>query len=515
MCHTRHMRSRRHFSLPLTIALSAMVLGSVVGAPAAESVPGKTECATDDPTWVKDGIRAMQKLGGLDAPGVIGELFFGLEVAPEITEPITLNRGGYQRLWDMGVDWADVNPSAGVFDWSVLDMRVKQVTDAGARPLYVLGLTPEWAATNPEAGDERWGKGTASAPKNLEDWRAYVKAVAERYNGNNGVGKIWAFETWNEANITTFWDNGEADSADPFGMGTLASMTKIANDTINTVNPDALLIAATTTTRVRGANDNFGGPQKRYRAYLEALKAQNWPFDAWGIHSYPAGNAGPGSRMADVQCWQEIVIRNMGEASVKSQLANPGGEKPLYRPIFDTEVNFGFAGPGDVLGALYDANLSEALIWRAYIDSARLGIDSTTWYLHSLGEYKIDGNPMGVQMYESQTSIAAYRSARSQLPYLSPFAGCTNIGAAGSPRVNSCEFRSYERTFFNFDGNSIGSAFLVFAEDVFSGPTPTIPFNAYLYPLVPDRLATPVMKREKVEALSGLPAIVAAVKGVD
>lgn len=490
---------------------ASMVLTLAPAAPAGTVVPSKTECAVADPGWVSQGIRLMQTLGTPQAPGRIGPEFFSLEVAPEVTDPVRLNPGGYQRLWDMGVDWADVNPAPGVFDWSVLDSRVRQIESAGAKPLYVLGLTPTWAAANPAAGDPRWGAGTASAPADLESWRAYVRAVAERYNGNNGFGKIWAFETWNEANITTFWDNGDENSADPFGMRTLGSMTKIAYDTVKAVNPDALLIAATTTTRVRGLKDNFGGPQKRYWYYLEALKANGWPFDAWGIHSYPAGNAGPSQRISDVTCWQEIVVRNIGETSVLSQVADNRAKKPtlLGRPIFDTEMNFGFAGPGTIPGALYDDSTSQRLIWRAYIDSARLGIDSTTWYLFSRDTYTIGGTPMGVQM-NSPAAIDGYTDARAILQGGQPFKGCGDIG--DNATVKSCELAQYRDLDGAINGAVLTTAFLVFAEDVFAGQTPTVRFVAGVSrDLVPwgrfevGRLFTSV---------SGAPTFVMDVRGV-
>lgn len=453
---------------------------------ASTTIPKKTECATDDPFWVREGIRVMQSLGPASNPGQISPEFFSLEIAPEITRPIGVNPGGYQRLWDMGVAWKDVNPFMGTFDWSVLDVRVNQAQDAGARPMYVLGLTPLWAASNPTVGDPRWGLGTSSAPADLEWWRAYVRAVAERYNGNNGFGKIDAFEVWNEANIVTFWDNGDETFDDPFGMNTLALMTKIAYDEIKSVNPDATVISATTTTRVRGKNDSFGGPQKRYWYYLEALKAQNYPFDAWGIHSYPAGNAGPTERIADVTCWQEKVVRNLGEEEVIRQVEafDKGQPTVLGRPIFDTELNFGLAGPGPIPGTSYAGDLADRLVWRAYIDSARLGIDSTTWYLYTDRPYTIGGVEMGVQMYDGTSTPQSFMNARSTLLRGGKFLGCGNLGRGSPPEptVKACRFAGLATyAGVGFDSGGIDATFLMFAENVFGTPYPTVPFIAGAY----------------------------------
>lgn len=514
-CETGEMRFPLVTALISSTAALSLVVGMSTTAAAGPTTPKRTQCLSPDPTWVADGKRVMQTLGSASDPGRIDETFFALEIAPEVTDPVGLNPGGYQRIWDMGVDWADVNPAPGVFDWSVLDVRVKQIADAGAKPLYVLGLTPQWAAANPAAGDPRWGVGTASRPADLETWRAYVRAVAERYNGNNGFGKIWAFETWNEANIATFWDNGGESDPDPFGMNTLGSMTKIAYDTIEAVNPDALLIAATTTTRVRGANGVFGGPQKRYWYYLEALKANGWPFDAWGIHSYPAGNAGPSQRMDDVVCWQEIVVRNIGESAVNAQVKDHRAGKPtlLGRPTFDTELNFGFAGPGTIPGSLYDAELSEALIWRAYIDSARLGIESTTWYLYSKDEYTIGGTPMGVQMRAGQASVVAYQRARDLLMRGSPFKGCGSISVPDGPEVRSCELAGYRDATIFEGGSILPSGFIIFPEDAFRMSTPTIEFSAGLVqPLVP--AGSRISGRSQISSVGRAPLFVMDVSGL-
>jgi hypothetical protein len=513
------LNALRFGSAAALLALTASLLP--VTAAASERSPSRTECATPDPPWVRDGIEVMQTLGPADAPGTFSETFFSLEVAPEVTDPVELNPGGYQRLWDMGVAWTDVNPAPGVFDWSVLDQRVAQVEAAGAKAMYVLGLTPQWAAANPEAGDPRWGLGTASRPADLSTWSAYVRAVAERYNGNNGFGKIWAFETWNEANIVTFWDNGEPGGLNAFGMGTLATMTRIAKETIDSVNPDAILIAATTTTRVRGAEDRFGGPQRRYLAYLEALRMLDYPFDAWGIHSYPAGNAGPTQRINDVTCWQEIVVRHFGKQNVEKQVKDHRAKRAtlLGRPIFDTELNFGLAGPGTTPSALYTPTASETLMWRAYLDSARLGIDSTTWYLYTADTYSIAGQPMGVQLFPGQPAVRAYSNVRNvMLDNMVPFKGCSNLGRALSngapaPTVKSCEVVAFDSAGLSSDVVGIGKGFLIFAEDAFEQNARTIPFvTSWFQPLVP--FGSRVNRNFTVTAVGGEPTFVWLIRGL-
>ena len=130
---------------------------------------------------------------------------FSLSVAPQVgwnagLEGLRPPAASMYRLWDMKVAWKDVNPAQGVFNWSELDRRVALVESWGGKPLLVLGLTPQWAAKDPAAGDPRWGAGTASPPANITYWNDYVRSVATRYGA-----RIAGYELWNEANLTTFW----------------------------------------------------------------------------------------------------------------------------------------------------------------------------------------------------------------------------------------------------------------------------------------------------------------------
>ena len=243
------------------------------------------------------------------------------------------------RLWDMKVAWRDVNPAPDFFDWSILDRRIAQTEAWGGRPLMVLGLTPQWAASNPTAGDPRWGAGTASAPASLDSWRAYVRALVQRYGD-----RIGAYETWNEANLQTFWQGSAAE---------LADMVRIANEEIKAGSSATVLLPSVTT--------RLAGGYKFTQALLEALgdNPENF-FDAFAIHTYPKGSAGAtykdncqvtttpfdcidtldpraaaAQRFDDIRTWQQKVVDQVGAAS------------PVLRKwLWDTEVNYGLAGTG-------------------------------------------------------------------------------------------------------------------------------------------------------------------------
>lgn len=318
--------------------------------------------------------------------------FVALEAAPEVTGSIPIG-AGMHRLWDLGVTWKDVNPGPGSFTWAALDAQVAKAQASGARSFLVLGLTPAWAAANPSAGDPRWGAGTSSPPRDINDWKAYVTAVVDRYGS-----RIAGYEVWNEANLATFW-TGTPDQ--------MADLTAAAYQIIKAKQPDAIVTLPSVTLRLRPSMRRFVMP------LLASLGARGNPFDAFAIHSYPAGNLGPSDRVNDIVYWQSTVVDQVGASS-----------PVLDRLVFDTEVNYGLAGPGATPGRDYSDAEGAALIQQTYLDSRSLGIDATFWYLYTAAPYSL----LGVQLWEgSPAALDAWQAMRRV------FATGLPCPAAGAP----------------------------------------------------------------------------------
>lgn len=370
--------SRRSFTwsakaVAIAITSVALLLGSVSAAQAATLTPAQIEA----------GLKKFQSASAR------ANYFMSMEVAPEVTDAVPL-KAGMHRLWDMKVAWKDVNPAKGVFDWSVLDMRIAQAEASGARPMLVLGLTPTWAAANPSAGDPRWGLGTASPPKDINDWKNYVQAVVDRYGT-----RIAAYEVWNEANLQTFW-TGSFDE--------LAALTDTAYDIIKSSNSGSLVLMASTTTRLVSPAAKFT------TGYLEALGRYGNPFDGYTIHTYPAGDIPfdgvSAQRISDIKAWQTAVVKAVGPDS------------PLLdRLIFDTEVNYGLAGPGTRPGTDFTDEQGAALLEQTFRDSAALGIDATFWYLYTAAPFDL----LGVQMWSGSPLVnAKWNALRNGSPASTP-----------------------------------------------------------------------------------------------
>ena len=397
-------------------ALTAAVLGAgLITAPGAQAA---------GPEELRKGLARFQ--------AGVAETTRSLSVAPQVgwdagLESLRPPSAPWYRLWDMKVAWRDVNPAPGVFDWSILDRRVAQVESWGGRPLLVLGLTPQWAAQDPNAGDPRWGAGSASPPSTLGMWGAYVSAVSQRYGS-----RIGGYELWNEANLKTFWTGSAAE---------LAEMAGLAHRIIKDSSPNAVVLAPSVTTRL-SSGARFSA------AFLDAFVGKSeTPFDAWAIHTYPAGNAGvsfdgscnadPESgetpqdcingavpkiaakqRVNDVRQWQQSVVSVVGAASPLLDL-----------PIWDTEINYGLAGPGIIPGVDWSDFQGVSLMQYTLTDSARLGIDNTFWYEFTATPFSL----LGVQMTPSTP------------PTLSAWSGPA-FTASGNfyqlPVIGGCQYRS-------------------------------------------------------------------------
>jgi len=367
----------------VALALSVSALGPASPAHASDLTPYEAK---------EEGLTTLQS-----ATPSANE--FSLSVAPQVgwnagLESLRPPPAAMYRLWDMDVAWRNVNPQPGVFDWSILDRRIALVESWGGRPFLVLGLTPQWAAQNPGAGDPRWGAGSASPPANIDYWNTYVREVVNRYGG-----RIAGYELWNEANLTTFWQGSASN---------LFEMSQNAYGIIKAANPAAVVAAPSITTRLRGSSARFTS------AFAgEVASSGSIPFDTWTIHSYPNGDAGRDfdtgqnfPRMAatrradDIISWQNALVDALGPDS-----------PALGIGIYDTEVNYGLKGPGIRPGVDWSTEDGNQLMDYTYADSRLLGITATFWYQYTAADYSLLGvqwsNTGGNQLSASWDSLRA------------------------------------------------------------------------------------------------------------
>ena len=284
---------------------------------------------------------------------------FGLHViADPAKNPVPATPYGSVRIWDIGVTWGKVQMKPGKngkdkWWWTGLDQAINNARAQGVKPLYVLGSTPTWIAGSCKKGSYP-NKGAACVPS-MSAWKKWVTAVAKRYKGK-GV----AYQIWNEANLSTFWSGSPQQ---------LADLTKAAKQVIRKYDSTATVVSASSTVRLTASYNKF------FPAYLKALKKAGWPVDVFSVHLYPEGTGTPANRADYIE-------------TVKGDLQQAGAPA---RPLWDTEVNYGFSGPGGIPGVNIDGDTAAAYVSQTYLDDLRLGVARAYWYSYTLTPYSRGG----------------------------------------------------------------------------------------------------------------------------
>ena len=330
--------------------------------------PAPTESAVIDPDAVQ--------------PSMVGLHIEGAEGGAWASAPF-----GALRLWDNGTAWSQIELAKGEFKWDNLDGIIETSESRGLTDiLYVMGTTPDWAAANPKklnAGDYPQ-PGAAEAPANIADWSEWVTAVVTRYKG-----RISSYQIWNEANLANFFNGTPAQ---------MAELTKVAYDIIKAIDPEAQVVSASPSTRLVKSFDRF------FPAYLQELAALDWPVDVIAIHTYPDATGDPSVRAA-------LILKAI-------DLIKASGAPTL--PLWDTELNYGLAGPGDIPKQEITGARAAGFVVRTYIDDLRLGVDRSYWYIWTLKPYDL----LGVQAYSGSDGEQGFFAVNDWVTGAT-FGGCT------------------------------------------------------------------------------------------
>lgn len=252
---------------------------------------------------------------------------------------------GSLRLWDTGTTWLEIEPEPGVFDWTRLDEAVRTAESTDARPLLVLGQTPVFHAkrSTPEAF---YGPSAASMPE-LDAWRRYVGAVAQRY------GNRVDYQVWNEANVSGFWTGTPRQMAD---------LTVVTSQVVRDVVPKATVVAPAFAMRLAGQRrffEKFWSQQDRGIDLARAV-------DVVSLNLYPAAEDLP-------EAQAELL------EGARGVLADRG----VDLPVWNTEINYGLTGSKD--HPEISAERQRAFVMRTYLLNAGLGVERVYWYSWNLG----------------------------------------------------------------------------------------------------------------------------------
>jgi len=335
---------------------------------AGSETPAPTESAAVDPNAVQ--------------PSMVGLHIEGAEGGAWASAPF-----GALRLWDNGTAWSQIELAKGEFKWDNLDGVVDTAESRGLNDiLYVIGTTPDWAAKDPENlnASDYPQPGAAEAPANISDWSEWVTAVVTRYKG-----RISSYQIWNEANLANFF-NGTPKQ--------MAELTKVAYDIIKAIDPEAQVVSASPSTRLVKSFDRF------FPKYLEELAALGWPVDVMAIHTYPDATGDPTIRAALIVKAQDFLKASGGPTL----------------PLWDTELNYGLAGPGDIPKQEITGARAAGFVVRTYIDDLRLGVDRSYWYIWTPKPYDL----LGVQAYSGSDGEQGFFAVNDWVTGAT-FGGCT------------------------------------------------------------------------------------------
>jgi len=237
------------------------------------------------------------------------------------------------RLWDADVNWPDLEPNKGQWQFQRLDRYVSVARQHGTSILLPLGGSPSWASARP-ALPSNYQPGFTAEPANLGDWRAYVTAVVSRYRG-----RIQAYDIWNEPNLRDFW-TGTTDQ--------MVDLTLEAAKIIHAADPKALLVSPAPTA-------DYGVP------WLEEFlkKGVCQYVDAIGFHFYVNPHTRPPEEMVP-------VIQRVRQVMAENGCGN--------KPLWNTET--GWLSPA----RFTSDEAAAAFLARAYIVSWAAGVQRFYWY---------------------------------------------------------------------------------------------------------------------------------------
>lgn len=252
---------------------------------------------------------------------------------------------GSWRLWDAYVAWPNLEPERGRWDFARLDRYVAMARLARVEILLPLGLSPAWASARPQERSS-YAPGNAAEPRDMADWRNYVRTVAQRYQG-----RIRDYEIWNEPNEAGFFSGSPQK---------LVELTCAAHAELKAVSSDNRLVSP--------AMIGEGGEPQLLEDFLRS--GGNRCIDRVGYHFYVPKGA-PEATLPLVQRVREAMKR--------------GGAANL--PLWNTEAGWWIENAEGTPESAADrrwyrvsSGESAAYVARALLVGRAAGLERYFWY---------------------------------------------------------------------------------------------------------------------------------------
>jgi hypothetical protein len=126
--------------------------------------------------------------------------------------------------------WYELEPQRGQWNFKELDKDVALAEKNHLQLMLDLAFTPTWASARPQEIRKFPDRpGYTAEPRDMNDWRDYVRTVSTRYKG-----RIQAYEVWNEPNGRDFY-SGSVEQ--------LVRMAKEAYTILHEVDPTITVVS--------------------------------------------------------------------------------------------------------------------------------------------------------------------------------------------------------------------------------------------------------------------------------
>ena len=241
----------------------------------AEAETDETTQAPDeaDEMVMEDEATEAEDPGITDAGFAYGiQAFFDGQAVDQVVANIDSLGVGWTRII---VDWGELEPTEGEFDFASLSEQVTALDAAGQNILFTVTNAPSWARTSQDEN---------GPPDDLNNYFNFLEVLAEEYSDT-----VDAYQIWDEPNLRRNW-NCERRMCDTDYLFMLGESYALLED----VDEDALVISAGLAPtrfndRINAINDQL---------YLETMLSRGLETVVDGIGIHPGGEANP----PDAEC---------------------------------------------------------------------------------------------------------------------------------------------------------------------------------------------------------------------
>jgi hypothetical protein len=354
-------------AIPVTVTLTSFAPGLLSVSPSLVSIAAGQTSATFVMTGVAVGTATVNAtaLGYLMAAATVADVvpaipasFFGMTTQnfAQVTPTVSY---GTTRSWDgTGLDWPDLNPAPGVYNFAALDAFIAQNQARGVDMIYTFGRTPLWASSNLTAASH-YAPGQCAPPANIAYWENFVTAIV-----THAAGRIKYWELWNEPNDLESWCGSSQ------ALVTLAAQ---AYPIIKSLDPAASVLspAYTETSGAQGLSSYLSAGGNRY-------------LDIVAFHGY-----------STISVAEKIVALTTAYQNV--MVATGLGNKP----IFDTETSWSNTSTAVPM------ETQVGFTAKTYLLQWSLGVQRFVWYAW-------DGSDIWGQLWTSAGGPTAAATAYQQ-----------------------------------------------------------------------------------------------------